>query len=508
MENSLYGGLYNPDILMCLANLSSDEVFTPPEIANQMLDMLPQELFKDPNTKFLDPACKSGVFLREIVKRLNEGLKDLMPDTQARLDHILHNQVYGTAITELTSLLSRRSLYCSKYPNSVFSISHFDSVEGNVRYKKTQHRWKNGSCVFCGASQAQYERDKALETHAYEFIHTTKPEEILKMKFDVIICNPPYQLGTGSGGGHALPIYQKFVMQAKKLKPRYMSMVIPARWYSGGIGLSDFRNNMFSDNCLRKIVDYPNAADCFSGVEIKGGVCYFLWERDNPGQCSVTTINGNSVGTSLERPLLESGNDTFIRYNEAINIYRKVASYDEESISQGVSSSNPFGIRTVEKSKKTKPDKGDIIIYQNGGTGYIPKKNIKLNQGLVDKWKVLVSEAYNAGDNYPHQIIGKPILAPPNSCCTGTYIVVMAFDSEQEAINFISYLQTRFFRFLVMLKKISQHSTSKVYQFVPKQDFKKSWTDKELYKRYKITKDEIDFIESMIKPMGGDENAE
>lgn len=506
--SDFYSSMYNPDVLTCLANLSNDEVFTPPEVANRMLDMLPEELWHDSSATFLAPACKSGVFLREIAKRLIEGLKEEIPDLQKRIDHIFHKQLYGIAITELTSLLSRRSVYCSKYPNSKYSISLFDDSSGNIRYKRVPHRWQNGKCVFCGASQKEYERGDELETHAYEWIHTTKPEEIFKMKFDVIIGNPPYQLSDGGAQASATPIYNRFVEQAKKLNPRYMTMIIPARWYAGGKGLDTFRASMVMDRRIRVLHDFINASDCFgNGVEIKGGICFFLWDRDHVGKCKVFTHTGDKTVEQNERYLQEDGNDVFIRYAEGVSILGKVQSANEKTMDEMVSSQKPFGLRTYVHGEQ-KRFAGSIKLYERGGTGYVNRGEITKNENWIDQPKVFISAAYNAGDSIPHQIIGKPIAGEAGSACTETYIVVGPFNAPFEVNNAISYIQTKFFRFLVMLRKSSQHAASSVYAFVPQQDFSKPWTDTELYKKYGLTDDEIDFIESMIKPMelGSDDN--
>lgn len=503
---------YNPDILSCIANLSNDEVFTPPEVANAMLDMLPQELFTNPDTKFLDPACKSGVFLREIAKRLIVGLQDTIPDLQQRVDHIFHNQLYGIAITELTSLLSRRSVYCSKYPNSKYSVTPFDNSEGNIRYKHIKHSWKNGKCTFCGASKSEYERSKELESYAYEFIHKIKVKDIFKMKFDVIISNPPYHLSTGTVTAQAVPIYDKFVQKSIQLNPRYLVMIIPSRWFAGGMGLDEFRKTMLNNQHIRKIIDYPNAKDCFTGISLGGGVCYFLWDRDHLGLCEFTNIN-NGKHTTLERNLAEF--PVFVRYNEAISIIRKVQHQSTKNLSAIISSLNPFNLPSSERGSEKATATNNIKLLSSKGWGYIDQNTISKENKYLNKWKIAISKVTSEHAGEPNKegkfkVFAKMLILRPSEVCTFSYFLAGCEENEDSAKNIFKYLTTKFVRFLLLQSISSINITKDKFRFVPMQDFSKPWTDEELYKKYNLTNEEIAFIESMIKPMelGGDENGD
>lgn len=498
------GQNYNPDVLNCLANLSNDEVFTPPELANKMLDLLPQELFRSPDTTFLDPFTKSGVFLREIVKRLDVGLADKIPDRQQRIDHILHKQVFGIAITELTSLLARRSVYCSKDASGKYSISKFPTSSGNILYKNIKHTWVNGKCKYCGASQAVYDRGSEAEQYAYMFIHSDNPKQFFpNMKFDVIVGNPPYHLSDGGQAASSKPLYNQFVEQAIKLNPRYFSIIIPARWYAGGKGLDSFRSTMLQNNRIRKLVDYNNSADCFPGVNIAGGVCYFLWDREHQGDCEITNFSQQQTGSSESRSLNEY--PILVRSNTAIHIIRKVLAISRKTMDKTVQSYSYFSVRSYERGTDQKQKANDVTLLSSQGKGYFDKNRIEDKNSILSKYKVIITYAMSGG-NKPtsqgdFQVISSLQILSPNEVCTETYLILGVFDNYKDAENMCSYVSTMTFRFLLLQALTSIHITKESFLFVPLQDFSHPWTDEMLYKKYGLTDEEIAFIESMIRPM-------
>jgi hypothetical protein len=526
----------NPDVLTSIANLSNDEVFTPPTFANQMLDTVAKawaesnggaSIWEDKSVKFLDPFTKSGVFLREIVRRLSEGLEKEIPDLQDRINHIVSKQVFGIAITQLTALTTRRSVYCSKRANGKHSIATiFNDEEGSIWFKRTEHTWTGGDqkvitvdeagneiekklggkCKHCGASQSEYERDKSLESHAYAVIHTEDPNQLIKevfgeeMQFDVIIGNPPYQLDTGGSGRQAKPIYNLFVEQAKELEPRFLCMVIPSRWFAGGMGLDEFRSNMLKDRQISHLVDYVDAADVFAGVDVPGGICYFLWEKGREGDCRVVNVAKGLEYVST-RPLDQF--DTFVRYNPSVSILSKVLAEGEESIAKIVSATRPFGLQT-----KDRPDgKGKIRLVSSGGDGLIDSKRITSGKDLVDRWKVMTSKTSHDHGGNPdkhgtRRVLSRLEILEPQAVCTESYIVLGGFETKAEAESCLSYLQTKFVRHLISILSFSQDITRERFRYVPLPEFKEKWSDNLLYEKYGIDESQIKYIEETIKPMG------
>lgn len=509
----------NPDVLTCIANLSNDEVLTPPEFANRMLNTLAEawaldhndaNIWADKRVKFVDPCTKSGVFLREIASRLTKGLAAEIPNLQERVNHILTKQVFGISITYLTSLLARRSVYCSKHAQGKHSIGKgFDSDDGNIWFDRTEHTWVDGRCTYCGAGQKTFDRGKGLETHAYAFIHTddikTRIAELFggDMQFDVIIGNPPYQMKGGAGGSSDSSIYHLFVEQALNLDPRYAVFVIPSRWLAGGRGMDEFRKSMLTGKHIRTLVDYTKMSTAFPGVDFEGGVGYFLWDRNHQGDCEYTLVLGDEEQPVVVRRLDEF--DIFVRDTRAVSILKKVQTLGELSMKDLVSGDTPFGLATnfddfVEKPFK-RALKLHVSVNQKRVVGWMKDSEVTKNRHLIPVWKLFLPKAYGERGAIPANVLGPGVVAGPGSVCTQTYVVAGPFSSEAEAVSCDSYLRTRFVRFLISLRKITQDLPRATYSWVPQQKWGGKWTDAHLYKKYRLTKDEVAFIEKMIRPM-------
>ncbi len=492
-------GNHVPDILDCLAQLSNDEVPTPPGLARAMLDILPGHVWSEPGYRWLDPCSKSGVFLREVAGRLLEGLSQWEPDFNKRREHIFRNMLFGTSITLMTGFIARRSLYYARDASSDLSVVKFDNPEGNLPFVPTQHSFVKERCAVCGAPEG-LERE-GRENYAFSFIHGTYPTQELKdMKFDVIVGNPPYQIDS-EGNTRTRPVYQLFVQRAIKMEPRYVLMITPSRWFTGGLALDQFRAEMLADRHLAKLVDNPKLFDCFPGVEIKGGVSYFLWDREHDGDCEFSTRIDGTVVSTLNRDL-RHGKGVLIRSNAAEAILMKVEAKGEPSVTPKFSSQKPFGFLSNFSDFHATPKADSVLLVKRDRMpAYVRPDQITHGKTMIDPIKVLTPEAGDGHGRVPAIVTGNPFVVQGNSVCTQTFLVAGTYDTEIEAQRFAQYLRTKFVRFLVHQRKASQHTTSDTYLFVPDIPMDREWTDAELYERYELSPEDVEYIEAQVKPM-------
>ena len=523
-----------PDVLDCIADLSSEEVFTPPDIANIILDQFPEEVWEDPSIKILDPVCKTGIFLREAVKRFFKGLEKTIPDPEDRLAYILTQQVCGIALTELTALVSRRSVYCSITANQGNALlkdkNIFKNPEGNVIYVNYEHDFDESipveeqNCKICGMSKRLVEdlMEYENENHAYPFTHLTEEElEEMKGRFDIIIGNPPYQMRVGDGSRPlAASIYPDFVYQAIKLNPKQMSMIIPARWFTAGHrNVEKFREFMLSDPHIKTITMIEDASTVFPGVDLKGGVCYFLrdtgWDNTKDGCIIkigdvVQEESAEGVVSSVVKILSESTLDRSSENNTHVichdldrSIMTKVLSQKEPSFASLVSRRMPFGMQTNFSEYTDTPSKNSVLLLTRGGKWkYVSPEYITKNKKRVKEKKLYTPKA--SGGTSAGGVMSKPIMKIGESCCTETYLIIG--DPERnfkakELKSIASYMSTQFFHFMVRLLKTTQHATQKVYQYVPVQTWNRIWTDEELFAKYELTPEEIERIKTKVRPV-------
>ena len=334
-----------------------------------------------------------------------------------------------------------------------------------------------------------------------------------KMKFDAVVGNPPYQsttnggIDTGKAAKQAKPIFHMFVDQAKKLDSKYVSMIIPARWYNGGMNLGEFRNAMIHDRRLIKLFDFYNAKECFPTVEIAGGLCYFLWSNESNTECEITNILSGEKNTTIRR--LDEFGDLFVRTNNSIPIIKKVLSKTDRFLDEMVSPLDTFGIPSKEKGHNRRKD-GDIELlhsvgYNGQGFSYIEREKIKKNTHLIDKYKIKISILVAQGGETGvqpengYRCISGPMILKPGQVDTFSYLNVGFFDTEKEANNFLSFLTGKFARYMMRTTFSSVHLSKSNFIFVPYLDFSQHWTDNDLYKYYDLTQDESDLIDKTIR---------
>lgn len=503
-----------PDILDVIAALSSDATPTPPLLARALLDLLPPEVWRNPELRWLDPATKSGSILREAARRLMDGLAEWEPAPAKRAEHILANMLFGCAMTQVHGDMTRRSVYVSRDATSEHAAVQFASADGNLPFVPGEHDYPldrqgraSGACRICGAAVG-LERGPSRENHAYAFIHGAYPtKELQAMQFDVIVGNPPYQLGTDGYGATASTIYHHFVEKAIDLNPKYVAMITPSRWFSGGKGLDTFRERMIADRRLRAIVDNPKLFDCFPGVKIRGGVSYFLWDREYDGDCEFATRIDGTIMSTMSRDLRE-GAGVLVRNNRAMSIIHRVAAKSERSAEDLCSVTKPFGLtmRSNYAGSVAEWFEGAIPLIYGSHVGYSTTDQIQRNHAWIDRWKVLIPRA-SSGDTAQDEqgrivdvVLGEPIALAPGSACTQTYFMAGMFVTREETENYAHYLATKFVRFLVLQRKTTQDVTPDRFRFVPLLDMARRWTDADLYEHFGLPEDEAAYIEASIKP--------
>jgi Eco57I restriction-modification methylase/Type III restriction enzyme, res subunit len=443
------------------SRLSSSEIVTPQKVVDQMLDIFPEDSINKDDL-MLDIASKQGEFVYGVYRKFGKDVA---------------NTFYSIPTSKIAYEFTRKV---------------YELLELNINH--LEHNYNSYDLI--------KKDNQLIQNNQIKFNDNF-------MQFNSIVGNPPYQENDGGAGASARPIYNEFVGMAKKLEPDFISIIMPSRWFAGGKGLDDFRVEMLSDDRIRKIHDFHDASMCFPGVDIKGGICYYLWDKENKGLCEIISHESDGRITQSKRTLLDVNSDVFIRYSEGVDILNQVKLKNEKSLSETVSSRKPFGLATNFDDFTAEQQQNTLKIYANRKTGFVQKDKIIVNPEWINKWKVIIPEAIGKGDIKSDNL--KPILAQPQTVCTETYIVVGVFDSKLEAENLIKYIKTKFFHLLLGLKKNTQHTTKKTYQFVPLQDFTSAsdidWSksipeiDQQLYKKYGLTEEEIGFIESMIKPM-------
>ena len=439
-----------------------------------------QTILNNSQAKILEINSKSGLYPLYITyslyrqKCLDTDSKKLTDELeQALWNEVIRDNIFVLCKTPMAKTITERTLrgYNDVKTNTKYDPNLLENIENNVE-----------------------EYSKKINDSKYW------KKEGDKMNFKAIVGNPPYQNTTGGGQAQATPLYNKFVDFAIKVNPSYISMIMPSRWFAGGFSiLDDFRKSFVKNNHIISIYDYPNALDCFNNVKIKGGVCYFLYSSQYGGKCSFNTYSGANLVSTSNRFLIEEGCETIIRNNDAISILNKVRSYSEGSFSTLIGKLWPFiNVSNFDTFSHNKNHDDDVYAFVLKNKGWISRKEIIKNEELLDKWKLFIPRSIGSGN--PKTDVVKPIIGGPNTCCSGTYIICGPFENEEQCKSVNSYINTKFFHFLLSLKKISQDTTIKCFEFIPLQDFSNIiYSDNLLYKKYKLNTKEIDLIERTVR---------